>query len=116
MNIMNRFSKKFFRFLKILVPVLLLLFLCIAFLLGIRQTSGETLQKEQAVLEQALRHGAIHTYALQGRYPENLKQLLEAYHITYDKEKFLVEYIPNGSNLFPGISVIPRSAEKGGHS
>ena len=36
------------------------------------------------------------------------------YHITYDMEKFVVEYIPNGSNLLPSISVLPLKAKKGG--
>ena len=38
------------------------------------------------------------------------------YHITYDTEKFVVEYIPNGSNLLPSISVLPLKAKKGGQS
>ena len=43
-----------------------------------------------------------------------LDELLNDYHITYDSEKFVVEYVPNGSNLLPSISVLPVNARKGG--
>ena len=73
--------------------------------------------KEQDALEQALKNGAIRTYALTGTYPESLSQLLLDYHITYDKTKFVVEYVPNGSNLLPSISVIALSGStKGGNA
>ena len=65
--------------------------------------------KEQQALEQALEQGAIRTYALSGQYPQSLNELLEDYHITYDHSHFVVEYMPNGSNLLPSISVIPLS-------
>ena len=71
----------------------------------------------QNALEQALKNGAIRTYALTGTYPESLSQLLSDYHITYDKTKFVVEYVPNGSNLLPSISVIALSGSaKGGNA
>lgn len=77
--------------------------------------SGRT--QEQDALEQALKNGAIRTYALTGTYPESLSQLLLDYHITYDKTKFVVEYVPNGSNLLPSISVIALSGSaKGGNA
>ena len=47
---------------------------------------------------------------------QSLSELLTDYHITYDMEKFVVEYIPNGSNLLPSISVLPLKAKKGGLS
>ena len=64
--------------------------------------------------EKTLKASAVRTYALTGEYPENLSQILRDYHITYDSEKFVVEYVPNGSNLLPSISVLPVNARKGG--
>ena len=64
-----------------------------------------------------LKNSAVRSYAMTGEYPENLAQLLNDYHITYDKNRFIVEYIPNGSNLLPSISVIARpGSSKGGAS
>ena len=66
-----------------------------------------TIQKEQSALLQTLENGAVRTYALKGQYPESLDELLSDYHIIYDSSRFVIEYVPNGSNLLPSISVIP---------
>lgn len=117
MELFESRRKKFFRTFLLLFPVLLLVFSCVLFVAGVSHTSGQTIQKEQIALEQTLKNGAIRTYALTGTYPESLSQLLSDYHITYDKEKFVVEYVPNGSNLLPSISVIALSGRvKGGNA
>lgn len=102
------------RALRYLLPAVLPVLLCAVFLIALSRASDDTLAKEQATLTQALENGAVYTYALTGNYPESLSQLLDEYHITYDKEKFVVEYVPNGSNLFPMISVLPLGKGKGG--
>ena len=103
--------RRIFRF---IVPILFAAVLCLIFYLGIARTQTDSLEKEQVTLTQALERGAIRTYALTGRYPQSLDELLSDYHITYDSEKFVVEYVPNGSNLLPSISVLPVNARKGG--
>ena len=103
--------RRIFRF---IVPILFAAVLCLIFYLGIARTQTDSLEKEQVTLTQALVGGAIRTYALTGRYPVSLDELLSDYHITYDSEKFVVEYVPNGSNLLPSISVLPVNARKGG--
>ena len=108
---------KFLRTFFLLFPALLLVLSCTLFVAGVSSTSDQAVRKEQDVLEQALKNGAIRTYALTGTYPESLSQLLLDYHITYDKTKFVVEYVPNGSNLLPSISVIALSGSaKGGNA
>lgn len=108
---------KFLRAFFLLFPALLLVLSCILFVAGVSSTSDQAVHKEQGALEQALKNGAIRTYALTGTYPESLSQLLSDYHITYDKNKFVVEYVPNGSNLLPSISVIALSGSaKGGNA
>ena len=115
MELFESRRKKFFRGLLLLFPVLLLILACTLFAAGVSHTSEQTLSKEQDALEQALKNSAIRTYAITGEYPEDLAQILNDYHITYDRNKFIVEYIPNGSNLLPSISVIARSGNsKGG--
>lgn len=114
MDLFESPSKKIFRQLRLILPIALLMVLCVIFLVGINRTSQETLKKEQASLELALQKGAVRTYALTGRYPQSLSTLLNDYGITYDHEKFVVEYVANGSNLLPMISVIPLSGTKGG--
>lgn len=115
MDIFKSRPKKISRRLRTIFPLLFLVAVCLCFLRGIDLTDEETRQKEQFTLEQALQKSAVRTYALTGRYPENLSELLSQYHITYNPEKYLVEYTPSGSNLFPQIQVIPLG-EKGGAS
>lgn len=103
--------RRIFRF---IVPILFAAVLCLIFYLGIARTQTDSLEKEQVTLTLALEGGAIRTYALTGQYPQSLDELLSDYHITYDSEKFVVEYVPNGSNLLPSISVLSVNARKGG--
>ena len=90
--------RRIFRF---IVPILFAAVLCLIFYLGIARTQTDSLEKEQVTLTQALEGGAIRTYALTGQYPQSLDELLS-------------EYVPNGSNLLPSISVLPVNARKGG--
>ena len=108
---------KFLRAFFLLFPALLLVLSCTLFVAGVSSTSDQAVHKEQDALEQALKNSAVRSYAMTGEYPEDLAQLLNDYHITYDKNRFIVEYIPNGSNLLPSISVIARpGSSKGGAS
>lgn len=109
MELFESHRKKFFRNMLVVFPFLFLLVIASVFFAGVSFTSKDTLQKEQQLLEQSLKRGAVHTYALTGRYPESAEELIKDYHITYDSSRFVIEYVPNGSNLFPMISVIPLS-------
>ena len=100
------------RRLQTFLPILLLAAVCLIFYLGITGAGRETVTKEQTTLKRALEQGAIHTYALTGNYPQNLEELLTDYKISYDPD----EYVPNGSNLLPSISVLVLSQQKGGLS
>ena len=116
MELFESRRKKIFRGLLLLFPVFLLIFACILFVAGVSHTSGQALVKEQDALEKTLKASAVRTYALTGEYPEDLSQILRDYHITYDSDKFVVEYVPNSSNLLPSISVLILSSQKGGPS
>lgn len=51
-----------------------------------------------------------------GAYPQSLDELLTDYGISYDHSKFIVEYVPNGSNLLPSVSVLTLNSSEGGAS
>ena len=87
MKLFESRKEKFFKTVLLLFPLFLLLCIGLIFFIAIGRTSDATIQKEQ--------------------YPESLDELLSDYHITYDSSKFVIEYVPNGSNLLPSISVIP---------
>lgn len=102
MELFDSHRKKFLRRFSLLLPLCFLILISSIFFISVSFASDETLHKEQ----QALENGAIRSYAMNGQYPENLDQILNDYHITYDRSRFIVEYTPNGSNLLPYISVI----------
>ena len=87
MKLFESRKEKFFKTVLLLFPLFLLLCIGLIFFIAIGRTSDATIQK--------------------GQYPESLDELLSDYHITYDSSKFVIEYVPNGSNLLPSISVIP---------
>lgn len=75
--------------------------------LGISSVS-ETADKSYAEsLQLALKRSAVHCYAMEGRYPESLDYLKEHYAISWNPEKYVVDYEITGSNLMPSITVIP---------
>ena len=71
-------------------------------------------RKNHSIDSLALRVLACEGVGADGTSFKCLDELLSDYHITYDSEKFVVEYVPNGSNLLPSISVLPVNARKGG--
>jgi competence protein ComGC len=107
MKLFESRKEKFFKTVLLLFPLFLLLCIGLIFFIAIGRTSDATIQKEQSALLQTLENGAVRTYALKGQYPESLDELLSDYHIIYDSSRFVIEYVPNGSNLLPSISVIP---------
>lgn len=107
-------SQKAFLLLKrFLLPLLIFLGFFLLFQISVAQTSHQALTEEKSSLEDAIIRGAVHSYALNGFYPQNLSELLKEYHITYDTNQFLVEYVPNGTNLLPSVSVLNKA--KGGN-
>lgn len=118
MKLFESRKEKFLKNITFLIPLFFFLGISVGFFLIISRTSDTTLKKEQSALQQTLENGAVRTYALKGQYPENLEELLTDYHITYDRSRFVIDYVPNGSNLFPSISVLilSHSTQKEGTS
>jgi len=111
---MNRFGdKKEFSFWKnILVSVVVLTAALFLLLAGLSRVSSTTSAEETRSLETAVTHGIMHCYAVEGRYPESLSYLEEHYGITYDKEKYYIDYRPVASNIIPDVTIIPLEDSK----
>lgn len=93
---------------KILLPGLILLTLAALFFITEplqKRLSDESL----AMLEQSLQRGAVQCYALEGSYPEDIEYLERHYGISYDQDRYFVDYIYMASNLMPDITVLPKS-------
>ncbi|MBQ1492536.1 MAG: hypothetical protein IIZ39_11315 [Blautia sp.] len=76
-----------------LLPVGLLLAVVIVFYIAVGGASEQSMGSQVEALKRALSGGAVRTYALTGAYPESLEEILNDYHITYDAQKYIVEYV-----------------------
>ncbi|MCC8101228.1 MAG: hypothetical protein LIP11_02885 [Clostridiales bacterium] len=87
------------------------IFACAAGLLiyGTNEISNTVSTEQAKSLQTALTRSAVQCYATEGSYPESLDYLCEHYGITWDLEKYVVNYEILGSNLMPAITVIPLS-------
>jgi len=85
--------------------VFIVLFLvAITLVLGSTETKVQDRQTE--FLADAVRRAAVQSYALEGRFPENIAYLEENYGLIIDHKRFAVYYESMGDNLLPQIRVI----------
>ena len=103
--------KKTFRW-QLLLTVLIF-FVC-ALLLW-RSVASISVQAEDSQiqnLKNAIERSAVHCYAVEGSYPESLDYIKEHYGVSWDPEKFVVDYSITGSNMMPIVTVIPLNGQE----
>lgn len=76
------------------------------FSLGIRSLSADTDRRARESLETALNRSITWCYALEGAYPESLDYLVEHYGLTYDHDRFFVDYRIAGANIYPDVTIL----------
>ncbi len=89
------------------LPFLLSIIILASFVLGIRSVSQTTSDKQSESLENALFRSIAQCYAVEGMYPPDLDYIKEHYGLTFDENKYLVDYQPVGSNIAPEVVVLP---------
>ena len=67
-------------------------------------SSSENME-EQLVLD-AVRRAALTCYAVEGAYPQSLKELERGYGLAYNKDAYIVSYDAFASNIMPTIQVL----------
>lgn len=96
-----------------LFPLLVFCAVIVFFIVVLSAVSENTSRNEAESLEDSIRKSAVHCYALEGYYPEDLHYLETNYGITYDHEKYVVYYEIIGENMMPDIRVIPLDSKGG---
>lgn len=112
---MNRFSKSSqirYRFQAFIFPIALFLIFIGLFLLGISGVSKTSDRESYQNLRTALERSVVHCYAIEGRYPPSLDYLKSHYGITYDENKYFIDYQPIASNMMPDITIISLEADE----
>ncbi len=90
-------------------PVLTLLFfaaLLFAFIVISYRIRQESYDRELQSLTLAVENDITSCYALEGTYPPSLSYLEEHYGLTYDAERFFIDYRPIGANIRPDYAVM----------
>lgn len=90
-----------------LLPLLTGILILLLFLQGVQSVSDTTTAKQQESLETALFRSIAQCYAVEGMYPPNLRYLREHYGLTYDEDRFVINYQSVGANLMPDVVVLP---------
>ena len=82
--------------------------ICLVVISGFSSLSQKTYEHQKESLEKALKRGLMQSYALEGRYPASLDELIDNYHILYNEDLFEVKYELIASNIMPDITIIER--------
>ena len=107
---MNRFEKPSIlrKIQKLSLPLIGLLLLFIVFIKGIASVSETTIDKQKESLTTALNRSITQCYAVEGTYPPSLEYIENHYGLTYDHDKFFVDYQVYGANMYPTVTVLTK--------
>ena len=73
--------------------------------------AGTTADREQTeFLKTAIRNAAVTHYAVDGRYPASLEEIVRLYGVIVDTDRFIVRYNIFAANIMPDITVIDKGA------
>ena len=81
------------------------------FIVAVSRFSGNRAANQKEILTEALNRDIVHCYSVEGMYPPSLEYIEEHYGLSYDRERFIIDYESIGSNLMPNVTVIERAVE-----
>lgn len=93
---------------RLILSVCVFLLIVIFFYQGIGSLSASSLRRQKDSLENALNRSITYCYAVEGSYPQSLDYLKEHYGLTYNEDKFFVDYRVSGANVLPDVTVIEK--------
>lgn len=103
---MNRFQKSQSNIpVGIIYPIISFLFIVAVFITGISSVERGSDSAEMENLTTVINRDLVHCYASKGVYPKNLEYLEKNYGLSYDKDRYEIEYNPLGDNVLPEVVV-----------
>ena len=78
----------------------------IFFIVAITRFSGNRAANQKEILTDALNRDIVHCYSIEGMYPPSLEYIEEHYGLSYDHDRFIIDYESIASNLMPNVTVI----------
>ncbi|MDD6482773.1 MAG: hypothetical protein PUF65_11010 [Lachnospiraceae bacterium] len=91
------------------LPVFLIIAVLFAFSLMTDHITSSNDREQIKILETAVTRSISECYALEGAYPPDISYLSEHYGLTYDTQKYFIDYQYIGSNLRPDVTIIKRT-------
>jgi len=85
--------------------VVFTLIIIIMVILGIQQAEESGEAAGIRLLEEAITRAVIHSYAVNGKFPQSLSYITENYGIFIDSARFVVHYEVFAANILPDIQV-----------
>lgn len=109
---MNRFNQINYKkriFQSTNFSILFFLIIIMLFMYGISSLSNSSINDDKQILSDAIERDIVHCYAVEGIYPPSLQYMEENYGLTFDHNKYIVNYDIFGSNIMPTFQIIDKS-------
>ena len=88
-----------------IVPIAFTVVIMVMTMVGLRQAEESSRAEGVRLLEEAIVRAAVHSYAVNGYFPESLAYISENFGIFIDRSRFVVHYEVFATNLLPDIRV-----------
>ena len=88
--------------------ILLFAVIMLLMLYGFQDAAQSSQAEGLRMAEDNLRRAVVSCYALEGRYPPDVKYLQEQYGLQLNEEKYIVHYELFAENIMPDITVLER--------
>ncbi len=87
------------------LPVITFVLVFGFFFYAIIMLSERSAEQQIKSLETAVTRDVLHCFASEGEYPESMSYIEENYALSYDHNKFEIEYAPGGDGNLPYVKV-----------
>jgi len=91
---------------KIIFSVCLFALILLLFLFAVQKIGRSADANGAETLRESIQRATVQCYAVEGRYPPDVKYLEEHYGIKIDQKRFHVFYEGFASNIIPDITVV----------
>lgn len=110
----HRFYKKQTSARNVLISAVVFAAVIFAFWFSVSSVSAKSDEEEIKTLKTAVSRGITYCYTLEGNYPPSLDYLKENYGLSFNEEKYFVDYQPMGTNIMPDVTIIKKQSKKEG--
>jgi len=108
---MNRFKKADFKkriINSFTISVIIFVAVIVLFVFGISSISNSSVVNDKEILTEAIERDIVHCYCVEGMYPPSVKYMQEHYGLTYDSDKYIIDYEYIGANIMPKFMIIAK--------